>query len=226
VVAGRSGERSARYPRPRRSPVRRLAAELLVSATATAVMVALVLVVGTAVAQPAAQGVDGSEGDRRGCLDAPLAAISDSGVEGDARLCVDRDGVRSMLRLGRLTPGEVYAAWLVYFDDPSGCFHRPCALIDLRGDDPVGVLGRIDGAIAPPTRALELSAHLRDLHPSRGAQITLLLVNHGGESEADGRARARQLLTPRMPELGAPIAGANADRGRGSLHAQAIFAIR
>jgi hypothetical protein len=101
----------------------------------------------------------------------------------------------------------------------------PCGLIDLRGDDPVGVLGRVDGAIAPSTRNLDLQATLRDLHPSAGAQITLLVLSHGAASEADGRAHARQLLTPQMFELGAPLAGTVSERARGWLHAQAIFTL-
>ena len=67
----------------------------------------------------------------------------------------------------------------MHLDRPSACFLGQCGFIDLYGDDPVGVLGRVSGAIAPPTRELELPADLYDPRPSMGAQVTLLVLGHG-----------------------------------------------
>ena len=204
----------------------RVAAEIVLALATAAVMVGFVLVLGTALAQPLVQPGDWTAGETRGCLEAPLAAVSESGVEGAVRLCVDREGARPVLQVRGLQEGEAYTAWLAYFDRPSACFHNPCGFLDLRGDDPVGVLGRIDGAVASSTRQLELRADFRDLKVSPGSQVSLLILSQRAGNETDGRTRARQLLTPRMFDLGAPMAGALADRVRGQLHAQAIITIQ
>ena len=206
--------------------MRPVAAEVALAVATTAVIVGFVLLLGSALVQPVMQPDDWTTAETRGCLEAPLTAVSESGVEGAARLCVGRQGIRPALQITGLQEGEAYTAWLAYFDQPSVCFLTQCGFIDLRGDDPVGVLGRVGGAIAPSTRELDLRADLRDLHPSRGSQITLVVLSHGIGSEADGRARARQLLTPQMFDLGAPMAGAFSDRSRGWLHAQATFTIK
>jgi hypothetical protein len=202
----------------------RIAAETLIAVTSTAVMAAMVLFLGSVSAQPLTPGVSGPL-TAPTCLDAPFTQVSESGVEGTAGLCSDSDGVRAALWVHGLREGEAYTAWLAYFDRPSACSHGPCGFIDLRGDDPPGVLGRIDGAFAPSSGELELRAAFRDLRLTSDAQVTLLVLSHGAGNEADGRTRARQLLTPQMLELGAPMGNALADRGRGWLHAQAIFTI-
>ena len=203
----------------------RITTEMTTIVAATVIMAVLVLFLGTAVAQPLAQPGDRMQGDARGCIEAPLSAVSESGLEGTAWLCVNSESVRPALQVRGLQEGEVYTAWLAYFDRPSACFHTPCAFVDLHGDDPVGVLGRVGGGVAPAARQPELNAELRDLKLSMGSQVSLLIVSQGAGHETDGRTRARQLLTPRMFDLGAPMAGAFADRARGQLHAQAILTI-
>jgi len=206
-------------PDTREVAVHRIASEFAIAVSVTAIMAAVVLFLGTAAPQTLA---DQGRADRGACVEAPLSEVSESGVGGIALLCIDRDGVRPVVQVRGLQESETYTAWLAYFDRPSACFHSPCGLVDLRGADPVGVLTRIDGAIAPPTRHLELRAVFRDLKMTPGSQVSLLILRQGPGSEADGRTRARQLLTPRMFDLGAPMAGALADRARGQLHAQAI----
>jgi hypothetical protein len=201
----------------------RIAVELAITVATTAVMAAVMLGLGAAVAHPLAQPSDWPAASVRACQTVPVTTVAESGVAGEAQMCVDLGGIQPTLAVRGLHAGETYTAWLAYFDRPSACFSTPCSLIDLRGDDPVGVMGRLDGAIAPSTGELELRATVRDLHPSPGAQVTLLALGHGAEPETDGRARARQLLTPQMFELGAPMAGTIGDRARGWLHAQAIF---
>lgn len=205
--------------------MRLVAAEMLLAITTTAIMAALVLLLGPTLAQPLASSDNVAAVDTRQCLDAPLTPISESGVEGAARLCIDRETVRPTLLARGLQEGAVYTAWLAYFDRPSACFHTPCGFLDLRGDDPIGVLGRIDGAVVSRSREVELRATFRDFQVSSGAQVTLLILSQGAVSETDSRSRARQLLTPRMFDLGAPLAGALADPARGQLHAQVIFAL-
>jgi hypothetical protein len=50
---------------------------------------------------------------------------------------------------------------------------------------------------------------VRDLRPSLGAQIMLLLFGNGAASSGDSRARAQQVLMPLSAGLDAP----SADRG-------------
>lgn len=203
----------------------RIAAELLITVTSTLVMTIIILLLGTVSAQPLVLPDDWQTHGTRECVEAPATSMSESGVEGTTRLCFNGGGVQPALKVRGLQEGEAYTAWLAYFDQPSACFMTPCGFMDLHGADPVGVLGRVSGAFAPAERELELRADLRDLQPSRGSQISLLVLSHGIGSETDGRTRARQLLTPQMFDLGAPMAGALGDRGRGWLRAQAILTI-
>jgi hypothetical protein len=124
-----------------------------------------------------------------------------------------------------LRAGEVYTAWLAYFEHPSVCLHTPCDMIDLLGDDPVGVLARVDGGIGPNARTMNLQAHLRDLDLARGSQISVMLLGHGMIAKENGRARARQLLSLQTPELGAPLAGTIADGGHAWPLGQAVFVV-
>jgi hypothetical protein len=130
------------------------------------------------------------------------------------------------LQAGGLTPGDAYTAWIAYFDRPAACAQDPCGLVDLRGPDPAGVLGRIGGGVPTHTRTLTLGAELHDLVLVPGTQVSLLLLNHGPASLVDGRARARQLLTTEMPDLGGPAFGTPNDGRRAFPHAQAVFYLR
>ena len=200
----------------------RLGTELLVSVIGSLVMTGMVLiwVVMSASPWPAPTG-RGVDGER--CLDEPIRALAMSTIEGQARLCVDPGGVRPALRLSGLRAGEAYTAWLAYFEEPWACLVTPCHTIDLLGDDPVGVLGRVDGAVAPATGELHLQADVRDLHATSKAQLTVLVFGHGEANEQSGRARARQLLSLQTPDMGAPLAGAVADGDRAWPLAQAVF---
>ena len=87
------------------------------------------------------------------------------------------------------------------------------------------MLGRIGGGIPSHTRTLALSAELHDLVLVPGAQLSLILLNHGPASLVDGRARARQLLTAETPDFGGPAFGATDDGRRAFPHALAVFVI-
>ena len=184
----------------------RLAAELLITVAPATVIAFPVLCLGSVMARTLASQGDGPQQDAQRCVEAPFRSMAESSVDGVARLCTDEGGVHPTLKVRGLQEGEAYTAWLAYFDRPSACFLGQCGFIDLYGDDPVGVLGRVSGAIAPPTRELELRADLYDLRPSMGAQVPLLVLGHGVVSATDGRARARQLMTPQIVELGSPSA--------------------
>jgi hypothetical protein len=96
-------------------------------------------------------------------------------------------------------------------------------VVDLLGEDPAGVLGRIGGGVPTHMRALDLQTDLHDLVLTPGAQVTLLLLNHGPASMADGRARARQLLTAETPDLGGPAFGTSEDGRKAFPHGRADF---
>lgn len=168
------------------------------------------------------EGISGSVGD---CLTVPIQALAASPIEGHARLCLDRPGVRPTLWASGIRTGEVYTAWLAYFDDPSSCLNKPCDTFDLLGDDPAGVLARVDGGIGPDAGEIHLQAHIRDLDLARRSQVSVLLLGHGSVSGKTRRMRARQLLTLQTPELGAPLAGAAADGGRAWPLGQAVFIV-
>lgn len=148
-----------------------------------------------------------------------------SGITGNATLCADDHGVRAEMELENLTPGVAYTVWFVYFDDPSQC-RKPqeCGPPDVSmGDDPVGVLGRIYGFVADESGKREFAADLPDFRISSESHIHLSLFGHGMANDSDGRFRARQLLTPQAPGLGAPGLGAPADGRVGQLKAAAII---
>jgi hypothetical protein len=204
----------------------RFVTDLLVTTTASAVMLAAVLLAGTALVQPVPPPAAWTDDDAGTCHDVPVAALAASAVEGRGRLCLDHGVVRLVLQVGGLTPGDAYTAWLAYFDRPDGCAQTPCGLVDLRGDDPAGVLGRVGGGVPNHTRMLELRAELRDLLIAPGAQVSLLLLNHGPASIVDARARARQVLTAEMPDLDGPGLGAAGDGRKAFPHALAVFTVR
>lgn len=203
----------------------RVATEAAVVVSATTVMAALVLLLGTALSLAATQAENRTVVAPSGCIESAVTPLADSGVTGMAWLCHDRGHLQPVIQVRGLHEGDVYTAWLAYFERPAACFHTPCGFIDLRGSEPVGVLGRMDGAIAGAGRDLDLRGALRDLHLSPGAQVTLVVLNHGVGNDLSGQARARQILTPQMFDLGAPLAGPIGDPIRSQLHAQAIFTI-
>jgi hypothetical protein len=206
--------------------VPRLVRELLVTVTVSLALTVVVAIVGTRALQSAARPDERTTSDEGGCLDTPVRALSASIIEGHARLCVDDNGLRPTMRVSGLRAGEVYTVWLAYFENPSACLISPCQMIDLLGDDPLGVLGRVDGAVVSAVQEFQLQGNLRDLRVASGAQITLVLFAHGSANAEGSRARARQLLSIETPELGAPLAGVIADGGRAWPLAQAIFVLR
>jgi hypothetical protein len=150
------------------------------------------------------------------CHDASLTAMEGSRVRGRSWLCVSGGSTRSTIEAEDLTPGVVYTAWLTYFDDPAVCRSGPCADADLLGEDPAGVLGRIDATVADQAGRARFDASYRALTLSSGSHVRLLLIHHGPAAVGDNRAHARQLLTRQAIWLGDPS----------TIVGQAVFALR
>jgi hypothetical protein len=159
------------------------------------------------------------------CLDAQVGPLTAAPIGGTARLCAGGAGVRADLSAEQLTGGEAYTIWFVYFDNPAACAAQPCAGADALGDDPVAVFSRMDGVVADGAGAARFAGTVRDLRLSKGSVVWLLMFGHGPANAEDNRARARQLLTPQSPMLGAPAAGAAADGEIGKGVARAVFAL-
>jgi len=175
--------------------------------------------------------------DVDGCTKESLVALGDTPMRGEAFLCIDPHGVRAELHVRALTPGDAYTVWFFYIDDPSQCATPgQCGPgdaappgqcegpLDLRGFNPVEVVGRLDSAVAPRSK-VNFAGRVRGLRLSSGSQVWLFIAAHGKAETSDNRARARQLLTPEDPALGAPQLG-NCVDGVGPMSAAlAIFNI-
>jgi len=159
-------------------------------------------------------------------LRAPVNDESGSGIAGKATVCAGDDGVAVRVNVEHLTPGFAYTVWFVYFDQPSACqTPNNCQPIDTLGTNPIGVFGRFDSVVADESGEADFSNALRDFRLSSGSHVHMAIFTHGLASENDNRFRARQLLTPQRPPLGAPGLGAPADGIVGQLAAAAIFVV-
>lgn len=160
-----------------------------------------------------------------GCHQASVIDLEGIGIEGRAKLCPLDDGFSLAVEAEHLVVGHAYTVWLGYFDLPVHCQWNPCGLGDVLGDEPLGVLGRMDGRVAD--RSTETFwGDFHGLRLSRGSQVILFLLSHGQASGDDNRYRARQLLTPQLPDFGAPVLGTSADGTVSTATARAVFNIR
>ena len=159
-------------------------------------------------------------------------------TQGIIALCIDAQGVRARLHAKGLEHGDAYTIWFFYWDDPSQCATPgQCAPgdgappgqcegpLDLRGFNPLVVLGRLDSAVAPRNGEVNFAGRVRGLRLSSGSQVWLFIAAHGEAHASDNRARARQLLTPEDPFLGAPLLGNCVDGSKSVPAAIAIFNI-
>jgi hypothetical protein len=160
-----------------------------------------------------------------GCQQASVIELEGTWIEGRAKLCPLDDGVSLAMEAEHLVVGHTYTVWLGYFDVPIQCQWNPCGLGDTLGDEPVGVLGRMDGRLAD--RSTETFwGDFHGLRFSRGSQVILFLLSHGNVSDEDNRYRARQLLTPQLLDLGAPVSGTTTDSTVSLAAARAVFDLR
>jgi hypothetical protein len=130
-----------------------------------------------------------------GCRQSSVVGLTDPSLRGRASLCVTAEGISSSLQAEGLTAGHAYIVQFGYFDRASACATSICGVEDALGDSPAGVLARLDGGVVSTNMAF-FGGEVRDLRPSLGAQIMLLLIGNGAASSGHNRARAQQLLMP------------------------------
>ena len=188
---------------------------IALSSTA-ALIAALVVLPGAGLAAPSGQ---------LPCTDTTLETEANSGVQGQARLCANPEGVRLDIDATNLAAGNAYTTWLAYFDRASDCVTDPCGPPDATSDNPLGVVTRLDSLVADDSGAAHFGGQVRGMRLSSGSAVRVEIFNHGVANEEDNRARARQLLTPQVPALGAPGMGVQADGKLASSNALAIFDI-
>jgi hypothetical protein len=146
----------------------------------------------------------------------PVGAENGSTVSGRGTLVVNDEEVEVSIRAENLTPGVAYTAWFIYFDNTGQCIiPRQCGGPDLTSPatNPTGVFGRMDSGVAGDNGKLTFKGSIRDFHVSAGSAIHVALFAHGPANTTDNRERARQLLTPQAPGLGAPGLGLVTQKG-------------
>jgi hypothetical protein len=192
------------------------AARLLLSTTVLALLVL----------HPSLPVADDNSGCEDGlALSTSLVTLNNSGVTGIAKMCIRASGVHTRITAQNLTAGNPYTVWFVIFDNPQKCLNPGhCTPADTTTPlaDPEGVLGRYDSIIASGSLGI-FSGHV-GLIPSSGSEIHMPIFAHGSLS-SDGHIRARQLLTPQDPSLGAPGLGTSSDGTKGGPVAVAVFKV-
>lgn len=157
----------------------------------------------------------------------PLKTLNASGVTGSATLCIGESGVRAHLAAENLTAGNAYTVWFVYFDDPTKCITPgACTPTDTVSPlaNPEGVFGRLASTVPQESEAA-ISGSVGGMLLSHGSEVHVPIFTHGPANQIDGRLRARQLLTPQNPNLGAPGLGTSSDGVKGKPVAVAVFSI-
>lgn len=145
-----------------------------------------------------------------------VAPQDGSPISGHGTLVVNGEEVHVLVRAENLTPGNAYTAWIIYFDNTAQCLvPHHCGPPDLTmpASDPEGVFGRMDGGVAGENGRLTFKVSLSSFRISAGSAVHVAIFNHGPASTTDNRARARQLLTPEAPGLGAPGLGVGTQHG-------------
>jgi hypothetical protein len=152
------------------------------------------------------------------CHKQPIGAAQET-IKGNAFLCPGKEGVTAKLEASGLIPGDAYTFWFIYVPDGTSCAadQATCFGASAGGGQqnviPAEAFGRLSDAIAPKNGKVTISGSIPGLLLSSGSQVWLLLKGHGTVNTSDNLARARQLLTPEDPTVGAPnlgIVGGNA----------------
>ena len=153
-----------------------------------------------------------------GCQQQPLGALAET-VHGNGFLCSLPGDVTAGLVVSGLTPDNAYTFWFIYIPDGTTCGadQATCFGASATGGQqnavPAEAFGRLSDVIAPKNGKAILFGDVPGLRLSKGSQVWLLLKGHGPANTSDNLARARQLLTPEDPTVGAPnlgIIGGNA----------------
>ena len=146
----------------------------------------------------------------------PVLPRNGSSISGHGTLVVNNEGADVVIRAENLTPGVAYTTWFLYFDNTAQCLvPNQCGNADLSApaSNPAGVLGRLDSAVSGDNGQLTFKGTLRDFHVSAGSSVHIAVYAHGPVDLTNNLARARQLLTPESPSLGAPGLGVGAQKG-------------
>ena len=146
----------------------------------------------------------------------PVLPRNSSSVSGHGTLVVNNEGADVLIRAENLTPGVAYTTWFLYFDNTAQCLvPHQCGNADLSApaSNPAGVLGRLDSAVSGDNGQLTFKGTLRNFDVSAGSSVHIALYAHGPVDLTNNQARARQLLTPESPSLGAPGLGVGAPKG-------------
>jgi hypothetical protein len=153
-----------------------------------------------------------------GCQQQSLAAVQET-VQGSGFLCSLPGDVTAGLVVSGLTPGNAYTFWFIYIPDGTTCAADEATCFGAsatggqQGAMPAEAFGRLSDVIAPRNGKTILFGDVPGLRLAKGSQVWLLLKGHGPANTSDDLARARQLLTPEDPTVGAPnlgIIGGNA----------------
>jgi hypothetical protein len=153
----------------------------------------------------------------------PAAVTSAAGsVTGSAHVCVDGDGVHVNVTVMNLSAGHAYTVWFGYVDKPLLCISPGCGGPDYVSPNPQVVVGRLASTVAGHNGEAHFSADIDSMLVSHGSEVQLVFFDHGMASTSDLRFRARQLLTPQDPSLGAPGLGVTADGAVGHFWGIAI----
>jgi hypothetical protein len=152
------------------------------------------------------------------CHKLPIGAAQET-IKGNAFLCPSNGGVTAKLEASGLTPGDAYTFWFIYIPDGTTCAadQATCFGASAGGGQqnavPAEAFGRLSDVVAPKNGKATVAGSIPGLLLSSGSQVWLLLKGHGTANTSDNLARARQLLTPEDPTVGAPnlgIVGGNA----------------
>lgn len=139
-----------------------------------------------------------------------------SSISGGGVLVVNNNGANVLMHADNLTPGVAYTVWFAYVDKTASCLTpNQCGPADLfmPANNPAGVFARMDAGVAGHNGELTFQGTLRDFEISPGSAVHLILFEHGPVSTTDLQERARQLLTPENPVLGAPGLGVGTEKG-------------
>ncbi|HEX4771912.1 MAG TPA: hypothetical protein VH351_13825 [Bryobacteraceae bacterium] len=151
--------------------------------------------------------------------------VFDPSISGHAEICFGHTGVSAEVRAAGLVPDDAYTVWFAYIDNPALCQTPGCGDSDWVGPNPPLVFGRLDSGVAHRRGVLSFAGSVRGLKLSPGSIVWLVMVGHGQANMTDYRLRARQLLTPQDPGLGAPGLGVPADHAVTAAKAIGIFQI-
>ena len=146
------------------------------------------------------------------CQKQPIGSAQEA-VTGSGFVCPGPGGVSARLEASGLTPGNAYTLWFIYVPDGAACAadEATCFGANGTGGDknavPTEAFGRLSDVVAPKNGKATVSGDVPGLQLSKGSQVWLLLNGHGALNTSDNLARARQLLTPEDPSVGAPNLG-------------------